>query len=92
MRILGYIDHSYIKITVFKHAGKILAQFEDGMCQLTYKFREEGSINNLDKIKKILATDFMHTIEQQLHDLQKSRSAILSNQQLHEEEEFDVII
>ncbi|MBK7870450.1 MAG: hypothetical protein IPJ74_07085 [Saprospiraceae bacterium] len=52
MRIIGYIEHPVLKITVFKMDNKISIKFESGLYEQTYKFRSGDTISNLGDVKK----------------------------------------
>ena len=51
MRIIGEIEHSNLKITVFQHDSRISIKFETGMYEQTYKFRTGGLVNDLEEAK-----------------------------------------
>lgn len=92
MRILGHIEHQKIKITVFEDNNKIIAQCEDGLCQLTYKFRQGGLVEDLASVQSLFDAAFMATVEEQLANMQTVRRAALSKRTSALEDEFDVII
>jgi len=92
MRILGNIDHPKIKITVFQDNNKIIAQCEDGLCQLTYKFREGGTVEGLDSIKGLFDSAFISLVEKQIDEMQSARRSALSRRTAAIEDEFDTII
>ena len=92
MRILGYIDHDRIKITVFEDNNKLIVQCEDGLCQQTYKFRNGGVAEDLASIKKLADLEFLSKIEEQLQSMRSIRQAALSRVTASFEEEFDTII
>jgi hypothetical protein len=61
MRIVGEIEHSKIKITLFSWNGKFIAKFELDKYEQTYKI-SEGDVTGLDEFKKIFDNDFIETI------------------------------
>ncbi len=92
MRILGYIDHNRIKITVFEDNNKIIVQCEDGLCQQTYKFRNGSVVDDMDSIKTLINEDFLSSVEGQLRDMRSTRHAALSKMTASFEDEFEKII
>ena len=46
MRIIGYIEHPNLKITVFKNEGKVSVQLESGLNVQLYKFRDGEGVEN----------------------------------------------
>jgi len=58
MRIIGYIEHPVMKITVFKDNGKLSAKFETGLFEQTYKFREMDAMKNLVDVKGLVDAEY----------------------------------
>lgn len=54
MRIIGYIEHPGMKITVFKTDTRISVKFETGFYEQTYKFPIDVHLQNLDDVKNSL--------------------------------------
>lgn len=54
MRVIGYISHPEIKITVFETDTRFPVQFEAGGIQQTYKFRKGNGIEKLADIKELV--------------------------------------
>ena len=54
MRIIGNIDHPTLKITAFKHDGKLSVKFEVGLMEQTYKFRESDKLNDFSGLQKVI--------------------------------------
>lgn len=95
MRILGYIEHPVMKITVFKTDTRYAVQFEDGLCELTYRYRTDGPLEGFDAIKKLIDPEFLTHVGQQLQQMQAySDTALVRYMEsiANEEDEFDVII
>ena len=92
MRILGYIEHDYIKITVFGDNNKIILQCEDGLVQLSYKFRQSDIINDLESLKAVMDDVLLKNIEDQLKTMQEVKKQALIRRQQVIEDEFDTII
>ena len=54
MRVIGYISHPKLKITVFKTDTRLPVQFEAGSDQQTYRFRRGGALEDLEDVKLLV--------------------------------------
>lgn len=62
MRILGYLDHPVLKITVFKTDTRLSIKFENGDFEQTYKFRPTDQTNSLQEINQLLDEEMVETV------------------------------
>ena len=62
MRILGYLDHPLLKITVFKTDTRLSIKFENGDFEQTYKFRPTEQTNSLNEINRLMDEEFLSTV------------------------------
>ena len=62
MRIIGYIQHPQLKITVFKMDNKLSVKFETGLYEQTYKFREGDELNSLENIGQLVDGEFTRSV------------------------------
>lgn len=95
MRILGYIEHPIFKITVFKTDTRLAVQFEDGLCELTYRYRTGPNLEDLASVKKLLDAPFLAAVAQQLKQMQTVQHDALERYAkliAEEEEPFEEII
>jgi hypothetical protein len=94
MRILGYIEHPFLKITVFKTDTRLSVQFEDGLCELTCRFRIDQQLEGLESIRQLVDNAFLEAVAQQLKLMQKvSDSALVRfRHSLDIDDHFEVII
>ena len=93
MRIIGYIEHPNLKITVFKMDNKTSIKFETGMYEQTYKFREMDELNNMEKIKEMVNNSFVKNVLTEFQKMHQFKNSALSNiSQKEAEEEFEEII
>lgn len=93
MRIIGYIDHDYLKITVFKMDDKISMKFESGMYEQTYKFRSGEGVETMEDAQKFASPAVMAQVEQILGTMHQTRLAgLVSLNPLTEEDFFDEIV
>lgn len=93
MRIIGYIEHPSLKITVFKMDNKLSVKFETGLYEQTYKFRMDHHLDGLAAIQKMvdaeMIADVLNTFTQ-MHRLKNQ--AMERFLPLEEDDEFEEII
>jgi len=93
MRIIGYIDHPVLKITVFKMGHKISIKLESGLLEQTYKFREGEGLESFEDAQKFVNESFASKVLKEfsrMNQIKKnSLSCLLPGR---ESEEFDEII
>lgn len=93
MRIIGYIDHAYLKITVFKMDDKVSIKLESGMYEQTYKFRSGEGVETMEDARKFVTPVFITQVEEILATMHKTRLAgLVALNPLSEEDFFDEII
>lgn len=63
MRIIGYIEHPWMKITVFKMDDKISVKFESGQYEQTYKFRSGEGVEGLEDVRHFADAQFISAVE-----------------------------
>jgi hypothetical protein len=63
MRIIGYIEHPTMKITVFKMDDKRAIKFETGLLEQTYKFRAFEGFSTLEDIKQYVDDTLIAAVE-----------------------------
>jgi len=93
MRIIGYIEHPHLKVTVFKMDNKLSVKFESGLYEQTYKFRMNDQLETLEDVKKMVDLPFLQAVEEELQRMHRVRNAALSRLiKEDEKDEFPVII
>ncbi len=93
MRIIGYIEHPSIKITVFNMDSKFSIKFETSMYEQTYKVRPMPSISGIDDIKKLVNAAFIEEVMQQFGIMNRISNAALERfLPVVDEDEFEEII
>lgn len=93
MRIIGYIEHPSIKITVFNMDNKFSIKFETGMYEQTYKVRQMPSISGMGDIQKLVDADFIEEVMQQFGVMNRiSNSSLERFLPVLDEDEFEEII
>jgi hypothetical protein len=92
MRILGYVEHPRLKITIFKNDDKLSVKLESGLYEQTYKFRSETNLETADDARRIIDADFMDAVEKNLQQMHTLKMDALMRNNTVEENEFDEII
>ena len=93
MRIIGYIEHPTLKITVFKMDDKLSLKFESGLYEQTYKFRASNEINDLVHIQSLVDEFFLQKVMSDLTQMHRTKMEAMSRFLPEEREnEFEEII
>ncbi|MBP7273350.1 MAG: hypothetical protein KA974_05890 [Saprospiraceae bacterium] len=92
MRIIGYIEHPTLKITVFKMDNKLSVKFETGLYEQTYKFRDGEGIEELADVTRLITPNFIGQVEQIFIQMHQYRLSTFTAQQTQFEETFEDII
>ncbi len=94
MRIIGYIDHPVLKITVFKTDTRLSVKFEDGTLEQTYKLRPSEQLNSLADVRQLVDGTLLHAVAERFSAMQRDWDAALGRQrpQGDEEDELPVIL
>lgn len=93
MRIIGYIDHPILKITIFQMENKFSVKLESGLLEQTYKFRTGEGINNLEDIRRLVDEEFLEAVLEEMgrmRDIQ--RHTLERSLPDGQEDEFEEII
>lgn len=93
MRVLGYLDHPFLKITVFKTDTRLSVKFENGQMEQTYKFRPTEQTNSLNELRQLIDEVFLQTVISRFQEMEKDfQSTFSRNAPNTEEEDFPTII
>jgi hypothetical protein len=93
MRIIGYIEHPVLKITIFKMDNKFSVKLESGLYEQTYKFRQSDDINGPEDIRKIVDEAFIAGVLEMLDQMHRIKNkAIERGLPSSEDDEFEEII
>lgn len=93
MRIVGYIEHPNMKITVFKMENKLSVKFESGLYEQTYKFRDGEGVESMLDVKKVVDDAFLNEVEQMLSRMQDIKNqSVKRNSSSENSGEFEEII
>ena len=78
MRILGYLEHPSLKITVFKNDNRLSLKLENEGYEQTFKLREDGLIESLDDVKRLADDAFLAQIQSNFQAMHRARLAAMS--------------
>ncbi len=92
MRIIGYIEHPVLKITVFKMDNKISVKFENSLYEQTYKFRDSEGLENIGDVQRLVDASFIEAVMQELTKMHQIKNQVLHRFFPEEEEDFEEII
>lgn len=93
MRIIGYLDHPELKITVFKMDTRLSVKFERGALEQTYKFRQGNGLEDMHGIRQLVDDHFLTKVQDQFIQMEKlHESAIWKHFPPKPADEFDEII
>jgi predicted house-cleaning noncanonical NTP pyrophosphatase (MazG superfamily) len=73
MRIVGYIDHPVIKITVMQMNERFVLKLEANMLEQTYKFHEDDNLRTLADMEKIVDETFLQECIKRFAEMNTSR-------------------
>jgi predicted house-cleaning noncanonical NTP pyrophosphatase (MazG superfamily) len=73
VRIVGYIEHPIIKITVMQMNNRFVLKLEANMLEQTYKFHEDDNLRTLADIEKMVDETFLQECLKRFSDMNKSR-------------------
>jgi hypothetical protein len=93
MRIIGYIEHPILKISIFKMEHKFAVQFESGFAAQIYKFRQEEQLQHLKDIQNLIDDAFIKKVESLLQVMHQERADLLERKfsQTIDNESFEEI-
>lgn len=93
MRIIGNIDHSFLKITVFKMDTRITVKFETPEFEQAYKFRMTDQLDNLEDVKRLIDAPFISDVLENMKSQNRTKAQAMDRFiQVDTSDEFDTII
>ena len=69
MRIIGYLEHAYLKITVFQMDNRISVKFENDFAEQTFKLRIQEGLSSLPDIKAFVDNEFIIQVEDRFEQM-----------------------
>ena len=91
MRIIGEIDHSFYKITVFQMNNRLSIKIEHGLLEQTFKFRDGSGIDNVDDVQEFLSEGFLEGVGNIFQQMFKCKVKSIE-ERLKDDNIFDEII
>jgi hypothetical protein len=73
MRIVGYIEHPVLKITVMQMNNRYVLKLEANMLEQTYKFHEDDNLRTMADIEKMVDDTFLVECLKRFAEMNKSR-------------------
>jgi len=93
MRVVGYIEHPVLKITLFKMHNKYSVKFETDLLEQTFKFRTGDAIENLQDVRRLVDAAFIASVEADFERMRATQQAAFQRFLPEGEEgEFDEIV
>lgn len=77
MRIIGYLEHAYLKITVFQMDNRISVKFENDFAEQTFKLRIQEGLAGLSDIKELVDKEFTTQVEARFAQMRQQLSVAL---------------
>ena len=92
MRIIGYIEHPHLKITLFKLNNRLSIKFESGLYEQVYKMRESEQINNAASLQEMVNDEFIKAVEEDFIKMHQRIMGAIQKMTPSSEDEFDAIL
>lgn len=94
MRIIGYIDHPVLKITVFKTDTRLSVKFEDGTLEQTYKLRPSEQLSSLNDVRQLVDNTLLQAVTERFRAMQRDWDAARTRQfpEVEEADDLPVIV
>ena len=95
MRIIGYIDHPVLKITIFQMDNRVSVKFESSLYEQVYKFRDgEGieGIEGMEAVEKLVDQAFIDAVLKEMEAMHGIKQRAMQKFSVDEEEDFEEII
>lgn len=72
MRIVGYIPHPIMKITVMQMSERFVLKLEVNSIEQTYKFNEDDNLRTMKDIEKVVDEIFLMECLKRFGEMNKS--------------------
>ena len=74
MRIVGYIKHPTLKITIFQSDNRLSVKFETGLYEQTYKFRPGEAVDKPEDVEKLVDEVFIDGVLKQFAQMHQLKN------------------
>lgn len=78
MRIIGYLEHAYLKITVFQMDNRISVKFENDFAEQTFKLRIQEGLSGLSDVKAFVDREFIAQVEARFAQMRQQLAVALT--------------
>ncbi len=93
MRVVGYIKHPVLKITLFQMHNKYSVKFETDLLEQTFKLRTGDAIENLDDVRQLVDAEFIASVAADFERMRNVQQAAFQRfLSQGEDNEFDEIV
>lgn len=89
MRIVNYIEHPRLKITIFNHNAAFSVKFEAGKMEQIIQFRE-GEMHSDTDVIDFVKGKVLESIDKHFYNISESR--VLFSKLKSTDDEFEIII
>lgn len=78
MRVIGYIEHPTLKISIFKMDQRISVKFENARYEQTYKLGEDERFATVEAVQKLVDGAMLEAVMRQFEQMHQAYIAALS--------------
>lgn len=78
MRIIGFIEHPSLKISVFKNDGRTSVKFETALYEQTFKLGDDERFASLENIQQLVDNQMIEKVNQVFQQMHANRLEAIS--------------
>lgn len=71
MRVVAELPHPEFKISIFQFSGKLIAKFEQGALEQSYKISEMDILDGVNSVFELLDEAFLKTVSTRFTEMRK---------------------
>lgn len=76
MRVIGYLPHPIMKVTVFETSDRFPVQFEDAYHSISCKFRKGTDLSSFADLQALIDPPFFEAMATQLQQIRSQEQAL----------------
>ncbi len=92
MRIIGNIEHPFLKISVFKNDGRTSLKFENEGSELTFKLGQDERLASVESIKNWMDEPFLEAVLENFKSMNQAKLQAMTRRFPQPDEIFEVIL
>lgn len=93
MRIIGYIEHPHLKITVFRMDERVSVKFENALYELTFKLGQDERLATLENVRQWVDAAFVEQVLDHFQRMHQTRMGAMARAfPLEEHDVYEEII